>query len=445
MPSGGAETERPNPGSSDGGPLPVSRRGMWSWFLFDWANSPFPTVVITFVFGTYFTKAVAPDTVTGTALWGYTVSASALLVAILAPIFGAYTDFAGRRKPWLLATTALAILACALLWFGKPEAESILWILVFVGIANFAFELSSVFYNAMLPDLAPPGRIGRWSGWAWSLGYAGGLLCLVLALVGFVQTDDPWFGVSKENAENVRAVAILVAVWYAVFAWPLFAFTPDRPRSGLAFATATRRGLAQLYRTLRHIRREGQIFRFLIARMIYTDGLTTLFAFGGIYAEGTFDMGLEQVILFGIALNVTSGLGAAAFAWIDDLIGGRRTVIISLFSLIVLSTAILLITSVTWFWILGLMIGIFIGPVQAASRSLMGRLAPPEKRTEMFGMFALSGKATAFVGPALLGWVASIADSQRAGMATILIFFVAGLIILWPVVERPREDVPEGQ
>lgn len=415
---------------------------MWSWFLFDWANSPFPTVIITFVFSAYFTKAVAPDSISGTAWWGYTISLSALAVAIAGPVLGAIADHVGRRKPWLLASSTLAVTACAMLWFATPGTEEVWWILILVAVANFGFELGTVFYNAMLPDLAPAGRIGRWSGWAWGLGFAGGLVCLIVSLFGFIQTDQPLFGIATEDAANVRAVAVFVAVWWVVFAWPLFAFTPEAVRRLPPSDRPIAGGLASLSKTLRHIGRGGPILRFLVARMIYTDGLTTLFAFGGIYAAGTFGMELDQVILFGIGLNVTAGLGAAAFATIDDRIGSRRTIIISLLCLLVLGSLVLVVDDVAWFWAFGLMLGIFVGPVQSASRSLMARLAPPDSRTEMFGLFALSGKATAFVGPALLGWVTALADSQRAGMATILAFFVVGLVFLWPLRE-PEHGTPD--
>jgi UMF1 family MFS transporter len=172
--------------------------------------------------------------------------------------------------------------------------------------------------------------------------------------------------------------------------------------------------------------------------MIYTDGLNTLFAFGGVYAAGTWGMAVDEVILFGIAMSLTAGIGAAGFAWIDDWIGAKRTIIIALFGLIVFGGLIFVVTSKAAFWGLGMGLGIFFGPAQAASRSLMARMAPKELRTEMFGFYALSGKATAFIGPALLGWVTVMANSQRVGMATVLIFFVVGLIIIWPLKE-PQE------
>ncbi len=413
------------------------RLALVSWSLYDWANSAFPTIIITFVFAAYFTKAVAESPVLGTAQWGWAISLAGLFIALLSPVLGAIADQTGRRKPWLSTFTVLCIVATAMLWFVQPSPDYVLWALVFVGLATVAFDFAMVFYNAMLPALAPRDRLGRWSGWGWAAGYAGGLACLVVALICFVQAEAPWFGLEKETAEHVRVTTLLVAVWFAVFSLPLFLFTPDRKATGVSFATAVRDGIKTLVGSLRNIRRYRVIARFLIARMIYTDGLNTLFIFGGVYAVGTFAMSVAEVIRFGIALNITAGLGAAAFAWVDDRIGPVRTILIALAALILLGGVLLTVESKDLFWTIGLALGVFVGPVQAASRSMMARLAPVELQTEMFGLYALSGKVTAFLGPFLVGWVTLLFDSQRLGMATIFVFFALGLLILFPLRRVP--------
>jgi UMF1 family MFS transporter len=418
---------------------PISKHGLIAWCLYDWANSAFPTVVITFVFAAYFTKGVAVDEITGTAQWGWAMSISALAVGLLSPILGAIADQGGRRKPWLLFFTVLTVLFSALLWQIKPEVSFVMLALVLAGLGNFAFEMGMVFYNAMLPEIAPKDKIGRLSGWGWGLGYIGGLICLALTLVGFVQTETPWFGLNKEFAEHLRATPVLVAVWFAIFAIPLFLFTPDKPSRGLSPVSAVREGLKTLTRTLKKITSYGQILRYLIARMIYTDGINTLFAFGGIYAVGTFGMSFSELIMFGIAINLTAGIGAVGFAWIDDKMGPKKVILIALVALTILGGILLIIQDKTLFWIFGVPLGLFVGPAQSASRSLMAHMAPPELRTEMFGLYAFSGKATAFVGPALLALATDMFQSQRAGMATILIFFIVGGILLLPVIDARRE------
>ncbi|MFO1190087.1 MAG: MFS transporter [Alphaproteobacteria bacterium] len=394
-------------------------------------------MILTFVFAAYFTQAVAESPVAGTALWGQAIAVSGLVIAVLSPVLGAIADQGGRRKPALFMCSLSCVGAMTLLWFVRPNPADALLAVALVAIGNVAFEFGIVFYNAMLPELAKPERLGRWSGWAWGLGYAGGLACLVIALVVFVRAKPVPFGLDPSAAEHVRIVAPLVAAWFAVFALPLFIVTPDTPSRGLGLG-AVGAGLKQLARTLRDLKRHANVARYLIAHMIYTDGLNTLFAFGGIYAAGTFGMDITEVMMFGIALNVTAGLGAFAFGWVDDWIGPKRTISIALAMLALTGAALLVVESKTAFWALGLVLGAFFGPAQAGSRSFMARLAPPEMRTEMFGLFSLSGKATAFAGPALLAWIATATDSQRLGMATVVVFLAGGLALLLSVREPAR-------
>jgi UMF1 family MFS transporter len=414
---------------------PASRRALVAWCLYDWANSAFPTVVVTFVFAAYFTKAVAADVTAGTAMWGWALSASGLAIALASPLLGAIADRAGRRKPWLGALTVLCVGCTALLWTIRPDPSFALVGLVLFAVANTAFEIGMVFYNAMLPGLVANDRIGRLSGWGWGTGYLGGLICLGLALAVFVLPETPPFGLNKETAEQVRITAPLGAAWFALFCLPLFLFTPDTPSRGITAAAALRDGLGDLLTTLRNVRRYRTIARFLIARLLYIDGLNTLFAFGGVYAAGTFGMTFQEIMMFGIAMNVSAGAGAAAFAWIDDWLGAKRTILIALAGIVLFGTPLLFVDGKMAFWLLALPLGLFMGPAQAASRSLMGRIAPPEQRTEMFGLFALSGRITAFLGPAVFATAAATFDSQRAGMATAMIFIIAGGAILWGLKE----------
>lgn len=415
-------------------PRPGRRRAIVGWCLYDWANSAFPTLIATFVFAAYFSQAIAETPEQGTSQWGFMTGLAALAIALAAPVLGAIADFGGRRKPWLAAMTALAVVATALLWFAEPSSDWALYALVFAGLGTVGFELGMVFYNAMLPEIAPRAMLGRVSGWGWGLGYAGGLAALGLCFVGFVGAEEPWFGLDREAAEHVRAVPVVAALWMAVFCLPLFWLTPDRPAGeALPIGQAVGRGLAALASTVRHLRDYRTIARFLLARMLYTDGLNTLFAFGGIYAAGTFGMAQQEVLIFGASLNVTAGLGAVAIAFLDDRIGPKPVILMSVGAITAIGAAMLVVEDEAMFWALGLALGAFLGPAQAASRSLMAHLAPAELRTEFFGLYALSGKATAFLGPLMVGWVTAVAASQRAGMATILIFLVAGLVLIWPL------------
>jgi UMF1 family MFS transporter len=408
---------------------------IWSWALYDWANSAFTTLVVTFIYSTYFTKAMAPDEVTGTAWWSRAVATSAILTAVLSPILGAAADRAGARKRFLAVTTALCILATAALAFVSPSLpNAALLALALYVIGDFAFESGYTFYNAFLPTIASPARIGRVSGYGWGLGYIGGLVCMVVALVGFVQPEVPWFGLSKADGWNVRATNLLVAAWFLVFSLPLFLWVPEKKAA--AFRLDVRGTFRELGQTVRAIGRYREIVRFLVARLIFNDGLVTVFAFGGIYAAGTFGMTLDQVIVFGIALNVASGLGALAFGFLDDKIGGKKTIMLTLIALLGATALAVWAPDRTWLWVAGMLIGLFVGPNQSASRSLMARFVPEKHQAEFFGFFQFSGKVTSFFGPILLGTAAQLFNSQRAGVATVLIFFVVGGLLLATVNEE---------
>ena len=415
---------------------PAGRRAVFSWSLYDWANSPFTTVVTTFIIANYFSEAVAANNTDGAAQWGFMQGLAALIIAILAPVLGAIADRGGGRKPWIGVFTGVMILAAAALWWGYPksggEAGSTAVVLWAAGIGVIGFELAIVFYNAMLPGLVSERRIGRVSGWAWGLGYLGGLACLALLLFVFVQPAVAPFGLDKSAAEHVRIAGPVVAIWTLVFCLPLFLFTPDVKGPGMAPGPAVRAGLGELWGTIKSVRRYRSILRFLIARLFYIDGLNTIFAVGAIYAGAVFGMQTAEVIVFGILLNVTAGLGAFAFGWLDDKIGAKPTILLALVGVLAFGIPMLVIESKLWFYILGAMIGLFFGPAQSASRSLMARLCPKGKENEMFGLYAFSGKSTAFLGPWMFALVTTFAG-HRWGMATVMPFLVIGALILLTV------------
>jgi MFS transporter, UMF1 family len=406
------------------------RRVVVAWSLYDWANSSFYTVVNTFIFATYFVNIIAENTITGTSQWGYTLTIASIIVAVLSPIGGSLADATGYHKRWLAGFTALAVLSSGLLWFAYPDAHYAPYTLTLVALGLIGTEMGMVFYNAMLPHIAPASLIGRISGWAWGLGYWGGLMCLIIALFAFVEGQPSWL--NSDTYEQVRINGPLVALWFGLFALPLFMLVPERPSQLTHTVRQTiAHSMRQLLDTLRELRQKPNLLRYLIAHMFYTDGLNTLFQFGAIYAAGTFGMTLSQVIVFGIAMNVTAGLGAAIFAWLDDYVGSKPTILLSLGALIGLATTLLIISSQLLFWLFGLLLALFFGPVQAASRTLLIKLVPAnDNLNRYFGLYALSGKATAFLGPWLLGTVTLLSNSQRAGMATILLFFIVGGLLL---------------
>jgi len=424
--------------------MQIQKRAIFGWCLYDWANSAYPTIVGTFIFSVYFAQGIYGDADEGAERWGYALSVSGLIVALLSPALGAIADHSGGLKRWLGVLTAVTCVAAMLLWFAEPDPAFVFLALALVVLGSVGLDLGQVFYNGLLTWNAPQGMLGRVSGWGWGVGYLGGLSALAATLLLFVGLGDglqPLIQLDRDSAEHIRIVGPMTGLWFAVFCLPLFLLARDKPGSGLPVGQAVSKGLGTLRQTLREVRRYKQIVRFLIASAIYRDGLTTLFAVGGLYAAGVYGMDTGQILIFAIGLNVTAGLGAIAFAWMDDKVGSKPTIMVSLAGLIVTGIPILLATEINTFIGLALVLGLFVGPTQAASRSLMSRLAPDDLETEMFGLYSLTGKAAAIVGPALYAVTTDMFDSQRAGMSVVLLMFVVGGAVL--VFVRPEEAAAE--
>jgi UMF1 family MFS transporter len=429
--------------------------------LFDWAAQPYFTLITTFVFAPYFASRVAESPAMGQSMWGFATAAAGLVIALLSPVLGAIADASGRRKPWIAGFGALLVIGASLMWIGKPGDPSIIVpLLIAYAIATVGVEFATVFNNAMMPTLVPPERIGRLSGTGWAIGYAGGILSLVLVL-GFMAANPatgktlfglvPILGLDPKTFEGDRITGPLTGLWFIIFVLPMFLLTPDIP-ARLPLRVAVRHGLRELRATLAELTKNRSMTVFLIANMIYTDGLVSLFAFGGIYAVGTFGWNTIQIGTFGILLAISGAFGAWLGGKLDDRLGPKTVIAGSLLILLSSIAAILLINKDSIFFIpvaapvpngplfaapaekaylaLGALIGLAAGPLQAASRTMLIRLAPRERITQYFGLFALTGKVTSFLGPLLIGAITAATMSQKAGMAVLVPFFLAGLALL---------------
>jgi MFS transporter, UMF1 family len=437
------------------------RAAVISWIFFDWAAQPYFTLITTFVFAPYFATHVAADPASGQALWGFATAAAGLVIALMSPVLGAIADASGRRKPWIAAFGALLVVGSCLMWFGKPGDTSVIPpLLLAYAIATIGVEFATVFNNAMMPSLVPPDQIGRLSGTGWATGYVGGIISLIIVL-GFLAADPesgrtlfgftPLFGLDPVTHQGDRITGPLTGVWFIIFVLPMFLLTPDYPAKR-PVSQALRAGLIELKQTLGELPQRKSMAAFLLANMIYTDGLVSLFAFGGIYAAGTFGWQTIQIGTFGILLAIAGTLGAWLGGKLDDSLGPKRVIAGSLLILLFAIVAILFVDKDSIFFVqvappaaggalfsgaaeraylvLGCLIGMAGGPLQAASRTLLIRMAPKDRIAQYFGLFALTGKVTSFIGPLLIGIVTAVTASQRAGMAVLVAFFVAGLALL---------------
>ena len=437
-------------------------RARFGWVLFDWSAQPFFTLVTTFIFAPYFTSAVADNPAHGQSLWGYATGVAGLCIACLSPLLGSIADASGPRKPWIAFFGAFLVMGCWLLWFAQPGAPyAIAFALTGYVVATLGAEFATVFNNAMMPSLAPPEKLGRLSGTGWAVGYAGGLSSLVIALGFFATNPDtgltllgqaPAFGLDALTREGDRVSGPFSALWFIVFVIPLFLFTPDVAKTGLSLRDAMREGLVHLTHSLRSLRGKPDLARFLLANMIYADGLAALFAFAGIYAAGVFGWGSTQIGVFGILLTIAATFGAWMGGRFDDAFGPKPVIAVALIVLMVASLGIvgtgptraLYIFAVTppdpnvlfsgtaerVYIALGLLIGLVAGPLQAASRSFLVRLSNPEEIGQNFGLLALSGKVTSFLGPTLVALMTTLTASQRGGVAVLIAFFAIGFLLI---------------
>jgi MFS transporter, UMF1 family len=461
MPAGSPDARHDAPGAL----------ALTGWVLFDWATQPFYTLVITFLFGPYFVNGFVGDAALGSTLWAYALSVAGLIAALLAPVLGAVADAGFRWKPWLAGFSVMLVLGLCGLWLAVPgRTDLVPLVLISFAVANIAAELATVFNNAMMPSLVPAERLGKLSGIGWAVGYVGGLVSLAL-IAGFVVADpatgktlvglNPIIPLDPAVREGDRLVGPFSALWYLVFVLPLFLFTPDRPGKAKV-ATPVRAGLAQLIRGVRElIRHHRPIALFLLARMLYADGLGAVFAFGGIYAGTVFGWGATELGLFGIILTIAGTVGAALGGVFDDRLGSKPVIVSSLTLFILAAVAVLSVDKDHVLFVLpvaakvpgsppfastgeqvylafAVLIGLAAGPIQSSSRTLMGRLSPRDKTTEFFGFFSFSGKATAFAAPLAIGAVTAMSGSERLGIATSLVFLLVGLLLLLRVKQPQR-------
>ena len=402
---------------------------IFNFALYDFANSAFTTIVITFIFSTYFAKQIAPNPILGQSYWGWAIGATGVLVAIIGPILGSFADKKNYTEFFIKLFTIMCITLTALLWFSKPSEKYLLFTLIIVASANFFYELSLIFYNSILKRISNSNNLGKSSGFSFAFGYIGGILILIICIKIFIDNDALPFGLSKENSENIRATSIVVAIWYLIFSIPFLMSLKKKINHNIEVPSNNIKKIKDL------IWDKGlnNLGKFLIARMLYADGLNAIIIMGGIFAVGVFKLEIKDLLVLSILMNITAFIGAIIGGYANDRFTSKSVIIFSLLGLIFSSTIILFIKTQLLFLIFAAINGFFIGPIQSASRVFITKSIDQNNQASGFGLFALSGKLTSFIGPLLVSTITYISNSQRIGFSSAIILLLIGLLILLKV------------
>ncbi|MFZ4504873.1 MAG: MFS transporter [Microbacteriaceae bacterium] len=431
-----------------------------SWALWDWGTSAFSVLITTFVFARYIVSDYFIDpyvvaaykprpgvTIEGgyeervynaassalTANLGWALAIGGIVVAILAPIVGQRTDQGGRRRRWLGINTLVVIVATLAMFFVEGTPDFFILGLVLITVATVFYEMANVNYNAMLLQISTPANVGRISGFGWGLGYFGGIVVLVVALLGFILGDVHWFGVTDEAGMNIRYIALLAAVWSAIFAIPVLVFVPENKAVDPDAKLGIFASYGKVFRKIADLWKNApNTFYFLFASAVFRDGLVGVFTFGGILAGKVFGLSDTEVIFFAIAGNLFAGLGVFAGGVLDDRFSSKGVIIGSLTGLVVSGTMLFVLHDggTMVFWVFGLLLTMFVGPAQAASRSLIAHLAPAGGEGELFGLYATTGRAISFITPTLFALFVTLGGEDYWGILGIVAVLAVGILLM---------------
>ena len=411
---------------------------VFSWLLFDFANTSFSVIMVTFVFPLYFKNVICSGDPSGDALWGFSISLSMLIVALISPVLGAAADYSGKRKRFLFVFTLISVIATALLSLSGP-GMAVAAVALFI-LANIGFEGGLVFYDAYLKEIATDKSVGRVSGYGFAMGYLGAFAILLLTKPLLNK------GIVLSNAPNVQLSFLAAAVFFGLFAAPIFLVLRDQQkeaRPAISFA-ALGSSIREVKHTVRHIMSYPDLVRFLLAYFFYNDAILTVIAFSSIYAQNTLGFTTGELIVFFMLVQTTAIAGSIIFGFVTDKIGPKRTIVITLLIWFVVVLAAIFADRKELFFYTGMLAGLSMGSSQAASRSMMARLTPREHVTEFFGFYdGTFGKASAIVGPLMFGLVSAYAGSQKAALASLLMFFTIGLLLMTRVKSAGTEYCPE--
>ena len=402
---------------------------VFNFALYDFANSAFTTIIITFIFSTYFAKQIAPNPVLGQSYWGWTIGITGLLVALAGPLIGSFADKKNCTEFFIKLFTIICVSLTSLLWFSKPSEKYLLYTLIIVALANFFYELSLIFYNSILKRISNSNNLGKSSGFSFALGYIGGILILIICIKIFIDNDVLPFGLSKENSENIRATSIVVALWYLIFSIPFLFSLKKKIKNKIKKSSNNIKKIKNLFWD----KGLNNLGKFLLARMLYADGLNAIIIMGGIFAVGVFNLEIKDLLVLSVLMNITAFIGAIIGGYANDKFSSKSVIIFSLLGLIFSSAIILFIKTKIFFLIFASINGLFIGPIQSASRVFITKSIDKNNQASGFGLFALSGKLTSFIGPLLVSTLTYISNSQRIGFSAAIILLLIGLLVLLKV------------
>ncbi len=426
---------------------PKSKHATWAWMLWDWAEQPYPTIMQTFIFPVYLAGAVASIDQKADQAIGWATAIAGVVLALIAPVLGRRSDENGKRKFWLVANTFILVAITAASFFVEPKPEFFMFGLVLYGLGSVIQESAFINYYAMLKQVTKDSNIGKISGFAWGLGYVGGIILLMVSLVGFVLPEVPWFGIPNQDSLNIRSIFLFSAVWILVFSIPMILFVPEISKRATGPKESVVESYKKVWQQLQTLRKQApETFKFLISSAIYRDGLAGVFTFGAVLGTLAFGFNQTSIIFFGVAANIVSGIGAAIGGILDDRIGSRTVIVASLMGLIVAGVCVFAFAGMGQqaYWIFGLMLCLFVGPAQASSRTFVSRFTPAGREGEVFGLYQLTGRAVSFLSGTF--WSVSIAAAvafKVSGNTTIygiwglIVILAVGLALLLRVHPRP--------
>jgi MFS transporter, UMF1 family len=435
----------------------IPRRQVYSWALWDWGTQPFNTVILTFVFttgylltGSFLDPAVAaldPDDparvrglaelASGLGLW---TTLAGILIAVLAPVLGQRADASGRRKAWLAGATGGMVLCMLALWFVEEDPAYFVFGAIVIGLGSVLSEIAGVNYNAMMVSVATPKTVGKVSGLGWGLGYVGGILMLVLVVIA---TGADWWGMPTDNGLAFRVIAVACAVWALVFVWPIFAFVPELPPTKGRHKVGFLASYGVLFRDIQALwRTSRRTFWFLLASAVFRDGLSGVFAFGAAIGTLSFGFSFNQVVTFGIAANLVAGISTVIVGRADDRFGPRSVLLGALSIIVVAGLAVVFLRDLgpIVYWVGGLVLSACVGPAQAASRSYLARVTPAGKESEIFGLYATTGRATSWMSQGLWTIIIATTGATIWGTLGIIAVVLVGLVLMWFVQDAPVAD-----